>query len=289
MQELSSFQRGYIDSLSHPTIKKESSKDFINDRDSLLAILCSTFSSEQRNKLNTVIETINLSENVTLEDFLKNFKKETHVKSWSLVVQNFKIHEDLLEEFIEDVPLDILVEEQVLTEKFLRTFRDLLNWKKVSRYQIISEEFAEEFAESVDWNVAIASQTFSIEFILKFKDKIQIKTRTAPRITGAPNYPIWQIGDIVMDNNWETTVTTSPWVNLQPTTAIDPNQPIGTISTGTPPNTTAYNSDSSTTYTAYVGDIIEKTSLVKASKGLDVKKLAQQLGFIKQDIDGKQK
>ena len=40
---------------------------------------------------------------------------------------------------------------QVLSEKFIEKYKDLVDWLYISRYQILSEEFIKKYKDKVSW------------------------------------------------------------------------------------------------------------------------------------------
>jgi hypothetical protein len=71
--------------------------------------------------------------------------------------------------------LDEISSCQVLSESFIREFKNVLNWKKVSSRQQLSEDFIREFQDKVNWYDIPYFQpwiNFSEEFKKDFKDKL---------------------------------------------------------------------------------------------------------------------
>ena len=58
---------------------------------------------------------------------------------------------------------------QKLSENFLRTYKDNLNWSSVTKYQTMSEDFIKEMRDYVDWDLVLDYQKLSLEFISKMK------------------------------------------------------------------------------------------------------------------------
>ena len=61
---------------------------------------------------------------------------------------------------------------QILSENFIREFKDKVNWERISQYQTLSEDFIREFKDKVDWDSISKCQKLSEEFIEEFKHKI---------------------------------------------------------------------------------------------------------------------
>ena len=59
-----------------------------------------------------------------------------------------------------------------LAEKFIREFKDRVDWYWVSGYQTLSEEFIREMKDYVDWSGVSLCQRLSENFIREFKDRV---------------------------------------------------------------------------------------------------------------------
>ena len=62
--------------------------------------------------------------------------------------------------------------DQELSEDYIRSNITNLDWYYVSIYHTLSENFIREFQDKVDWWVICYQQKLSRDFILKFIDKI---------------------------------------------------------------------------------------------------------------------
>lgn len=73
--------------------------------------------------------------------------------------------------------------DQILTEEFIRMYKDNLNWVYLSWYQKLSESFIEEYVNKVDWNNIVGSQKLSYKFLKKYLYKFSLyqpfRTRNA--------------------------------------------------------------------------------------------------------------
>lgn len=65
-----------------------------------------------------------------------------------------------------------LCRNKILSEEFIREFKDYVNWYYVSSSQSLSENFIREFKDSVDWRYIGIRQNLSKEFIYEFYDKV---------------------------------------------------------------------------------------------------------------------
>ena len=52
----------------------------------------------------------------------------------------------------------------ILSENFIREFKDKIDWKYISIYQKLSENFIEEFQDKVNWDYISKYQTLSENF-----------------------------------------------------------------------------------------------------------------------------
>jgi len=78
-------------------------------------------------------------------------------------------------EFIEeciDIDWHKMSRKDVLSEEFIRYYKDKVNWLYISEYQKLSESFIEEFQDLVNWNSISYYQKLSEGFIRKFKDRV---------------------------------------------------------------------------------------------------------------------
>ncbi len=60
----------------------------------------------------------------------------------------------------------------ILSEPFIREFKDYVNWFYISRSQKLSESFIKEFKNKVDWNYISHYQKLSETFIREFKNYV---------------------------------------------------------------------------------------------------------------------
>ena len=77
-----------------------------------------------------------------------------------------------IREFKDDVNWEEISCHQTLSEEFIREFKYAVDWHCISGYQTLSEEFIREFKDNVDWHCISCNQTISEEFIREFKDNV---------------------------------------------------------------------------------------------------------------------
>ena len=85
---------------------------------------------------------------------------------------------DLTKEFINKYcltteRLEILASHQYLTEDFIEKYKDIIDWKSVSKYQKLSENFIERYDNLVNWKSVSKYQKLSESFIEKYSDKVE--------------------------------------------------------------------------------------------------------------------
>ena len=118
---------------------------------------------------------------------------------WSQVCRNSQMSEDLMEilyeyldyeaiceyqnlsvRFIEDHLNDLklymttICDNQVLSQDFMREYKDIVDWSAISRSQRLSESFMEEMKDYIDWTWASYKQKMSAHFIETHLDDINL-------------------------------------------------------------------------------------------------------------------
>jgi hypothetical protein len=64
------------------------------------------------------------------------------------------------------------ISRMLLSDNFIRTFKQKLDWKWITAHQPLNENFIEEFQSYVDWNEISQSQNLSESFIREFQNKV---------------------------------------------------------------------------------------------------------------------
>ena len=59
-----------------------------------------------------------------------------------------------------------------LSKKFIREYKDKVDWMYISSKQKLSEDFIREFKDKVDWNFISSQQKLSEDFVREFPDKV---------------------------------------------------------------------------------------------------------------------
>lgn len=68
-----------------------------------------------------------------------------------LFVSRQKLSEEFIRSHADQVQWDAISIYQSLSEDFIREFSDRVNWKAISKYQSLSESFIREFSARIDW------------------------------------------------------------------------------------------------------------------------------------------
>ena len=92
--------------------------------------------------------------------------------NWSEISKKSILSEEFIREFKDSVDWITISDYQTLSEEFIREFKDRVNWIYICCSQKLSEEFIREFKDSVDWIDISFRQTLSEEFIREFKDSV---------------------------------------------------------------------------------------------------------------------
>ena len=84
----------------------------------------------------------------------------------------YKLSEEFIREFQNEVVWDNISYFQTLSEDFIREFQDKVNWNFISIHQTLSEGFIIEFEDKIDFNAISYVQKLSGDFIKEFCDRI---------------------------------------------------------------------------------------------------------------------
>lgn len=94
------------------------------------------------------------------------------VGSWADISAYYKLSEDFMEEFQDQLIWSYICIYQTLSEDFIKKFEDKVYWLYVSYHQRLSENFIREFQDKVFWDSISYRQKLSKEFIEEFEDKL---------------------------------------------------------------------------------------------------------------------
>lgn len=81
------------------------------------------------------------------------------------------LSEDFIREFKDYVIWGDIASYQKLSEKFMIEFEDELDWSAISGFQVLPEKFIEKYKDKLDWHLIVEHQKLSCKFIEKHKDK----------------------------------------------------------------------------------------------------------------------
>ena len=96
------------------------------------------------------------------KDLLKNVLK-TASKDFNIIYKYIDKYDLFNEAEFNKIPL---------SEEFIDSYADKVNWTWISKYQKLSEQFIEKFQEKVYWSEISWNQKLSEQFIEKFQDKV---------------------------------------------------------------------------------------------------------------------
>ena len=82
------------------------------------------------------------------------------------------LSEDFIREFKDKVDWDCISIYQKLSENFIREIQDRVVWRCISIYQKLSEDFMREFQDRVDWYFISIYQKLSEDFMREFQDRV---------------------------------------------------------------------------------------------------------------------
>ena len=106
-----------------------------------------------------------------IEEFVRKHHQQL---DWFYISGIRILSEDFIRTFKDDVNWNqISYHSWMLSEDFMREFKDRLNWHTLSYRQRMSENFMREFKDKIDWHmVSSYHQKLSEDFMREFKDKI---------------------------------------------------------------------------------------------------------------------
>lgn len=106
-----------------------------------------------------------------IKEFMMNPRAFTRKRIENLC-KDFILSEEFMETYANFLDWYEISIHQHLSEKFIRKFKHRVYWSSITRNQNLSEQFIREFTNFIDWH-AIPYENFkSIEFYREFKDRI---------------------------------------------------------------------------------------------------------------------
>ena len=108
---------------------------------------------------------------------------QRNLKNIENKVRNFRIHywetisrmlltDDFIRDFRDEVDWKWISSTQQRNENFIEEFKEKINWEAVSRYQDLSEDFIKQHQDKLDWKWISRYQVLSEDFIQEFQNKV---------------------------------------------------------------------------------------------------------------------
>ena len=91
---------------------------------------------------------------------------------WNIIVQNQKLSEEFMREFKDKLDMLCVGTSQIMSEKFIEEMKDKLAFKTVARYHRLSEEFIRKHNDEMDWKYISKDQDMSESFLDEYMDRI---------------------------------------------------------------------------------------------------------------------
>jgi hypothetical protein len=88
--------------------------------------------------------------------------------NWQYICEYCVLSEEFIREFKEEVLWDDISENQVLSEDFIREFQHKVYWPHISHCQKFSDEFLLEFSNKINWFWYLNSKEASFPILMKF-------------------------------------------------------------------------------------------------------------------------
>ncbi len=102
----------------------------------------------------------------------EEFKKEFKLLKEGSIPKEKKMHENTIADIKKICEKSNIQYDETLSEDFIKTFKDDVNWCWLSTYKNLSEDFIREFADCVNWIYISEAQNLSENFIREFKDRV---------------------------------------------------------------------------------------------------------------------
>ena len=90
--------------------------------------------------------------------------------NWEHLTRGHILSDDFMREFKDEIDWLCVSKYQNLNEGFIREFKKYVNWEWISLCQRLSEDFIREFKDKVYWSWISVHQHLSEDFIREFKD-----------------------------------------------------------------------------------------------------------------------
>ena len=103
---------------------------------------------------------------------IKKKENELFLSDWEELSELRILSEEFIREFKDKVDWYLVSIYQVLSEGFIREFKDDVVWSYISQYQTLSEDFIREFQNELEWEEITEEQNLSENFIREFQQKV---------------------------------------------------------------------------------------------------------------------
>ena len=88
---------------------------------------------------------------------------------WNYVIQNQQLSEDFIREFKDKMDMQCVGTQQILTEKFLEEMKGKVAFLTIARHHTLSEQFIKKYADRLDWVSVSRHQVLSEQFLEEYK------------------------------------------------------------------------------------------------------------------------
>jgi len=113
-----------------------------------------------------------MKQSLTLDNYKDILGTDDNNISFNYAINKFVLSDEFIRKFKEKLNWIKLSWTQPLSESIIREFQDRLNWTKLSWSQSLSETLIREFQNKVDWRHVSNEQTLTESFIREFSDKV---------------------------------------------------------------------------------------------------------------------
>jgi hypothetical protein len=94
------------------------------------------------------------------------------ISDWRYISEKSILSEEFIREFKDDVIWYLISKNQKLSEDFIREFEDFVDWDYISMHQKLSEDFIREFQHMLSWYAISSYQMISENFIREFHNEV---------------------------------------------------------------------------------------------------------------------
>lgn len=91
---------------------------------------------------------------------------------WNYVVQNQTLSEDFIREFKDKIDMQCVGTQQVMSEKFLEEMKEKVAFLTIAKHHRLGEKFIRKWHDKLDWHYISRCQDMSEDFIEEYQEKI---------------------------------------------------------------------------------------------------------------------